>query len=245
MFDFSHQRLGCNGQNAMLRLLLAAMSLAWSIALDCSECPPAHDGVDFNGHDLTDDCGNVRQRIGYSYEECCSSCQATPECRTFSFQTSTTLCWLKDAFARRGARGVPDYQSGDMSELPGFSHSAALPGGKGADLPSLACDTAKCPPAKDGVDFHGYDLYDDCGNEQQFYVSSYEDCCSLCQGHPECGAFTFGSDRGWCWLKSADAHHGALGCPACQSGDMSEAPAFSRAANGISRLRADLPQIAV
>ena len=218
-----------------------ACGLASSATCDTTKCPPARVDVDFYGHDLLDDCGNQIRLLTASCEQSCSPCQAHPECRTFTFdeREQYNVCYLKDANGRHGATGVTGTQSGDMSEAPGFSRSAARPSSKS----SATCDTTKCPPAHVGVDFSGHDLFDACGNQNPF-GTSYEECCSRCQAHPECRIFTWGGGQ-VCNLKDAAGPHGARGDPGCQSGDMSEAPGFSRSAAGPSGTGSDLPALAV
>lgn len=104
---------------------------------------------------------------------------------------------------------------------------------KGAYVQGPPCNPDKCPPQHVDIDFPGNDLEAPCGNVSgalriYYHINQYEDCCTICQGVPECGAFTFSSADGLCALKKNGAAKTSVSTPGMISGNMDEAPDVRR-----------------
>lgn len=89
------------------------------------------------------------------------------------------------------------------------------------------CDPSKCPPQHVDIDFPGHDLPAPCGNvsgvlRTYSHINQYEDCCTICQGVPECGAFTFSTKDGYCTLKRYGAAKSSVSSRGMISGSMEE-----------------------
>ena len=107
---------------------------------------------------------------------CEAACRLDGECRAFTYNRTARACFLKSGYSR-----IERYPNAVSAVLVGL-----LP------LPDI-------PPAtmafRTNIDFEGGDYGD-------YRPVSFHECYTICERAEQCVAFSYITERRWCWVKS-------------------------------------------
>lgn len=157
-------------------------------------------GVDYTGYDILTLSGVSNPTL------CFESCGQSVECGYWSYDSGTSICYLKSNAALLGRTAKENIISGPRSCLTG----------------------SQC--FSEGTDYVGYDLKRIEGEE----VASAKACQERCVAEPQCAFFSYKKSTQGCYLKSAaapvgrsldeDVISGPRVCSASQGADGDEQP---------------------
>lgn len=151
-------------RNLGVLLFLAAMAI--SVPAKADERMLNITGFDFNGSDYANFNVNTKS-------ECVKKCANDNNCKAYTFNISTNLCWLKS--------NIPPHLVQADGAFTGVKYK--LP----TNLFSF----------KYFVDFNGSDFGSYSG------VSDYIVCMQICDKDSDCRAFTYNVNNQRCYLKSS------------------------------------------
>lgn len=155
-----------------LRSSIAKPQVSKTLSNECGECFE-HD-TDFPGHDLS-----VLKNVP-SPKDCMTQCNGTRGCSFWTFNSSTSYCYLKTggAFTSR-------------TEASGL-----ISGPRVCEYSDTCFDY--------GYDYNGYDI----AKLEHELVSTAEECQSFCYTNPKCAFFSWKMSTLACYLKTSEAPMG-------------------------------------